>query len=300
MRTFKPTITKFARTIQRYYILTKPGIIRGNTLVAAAGFFLAAQGDVDYSRLAGLLIGSAAIIAAACVVNNCIDRDIDQYMTRTKSRALVTGEIRVSAALIYASILLSIGCAILIQTTYILTLILGLIGFIAYTAIYTPAKRRTIHSTLIGSVSGAIPPLAGYSAAFGHIDLGGIILFIILVCWQMPHFYAIAVYRHAEYKAATVPTLSVARGLRRTRIEIIIYTLLFTAASAWLYLSGYAGLIYASSMTAACVVWLYFVLRGMKSDVEPNRWGRQVFGVSLITILVLSVSITVDSFVKLS
>ena len=139
-----------------------------------------------------MLIGISLVMASACVVNNVIDVDIDAKMARTDHRALVTGAIKKNIAIIYGVILGVLGFAALIYWTNWLVVVIGLVGFVDYTVLYGYFKRKSIHGTIVGSISGATPPIAGFCAVTGTFGLEALILFLILVIWQMPHFYAIS------------------------------------------------------------------------------------------------------------
>jgi protoheme IX farnesyltransferase len=281
------------KSIKRYYSLTKPGVLYGNALTVAAGYFLAAQGVIDFALFLAVFIGSSLIIASACVINNYLDQDIDAIMDRTKKRALVAGDIKGYRAVIFSVALGLIGLGILIAYTNPLVVVLGIIGFITYVVFYGMlSKRLSIHGTLVGSISGAIPILAGYSAVGGIIDIGGVLVFIILFAWQFPEFYSIAIYRSKEYKAASIPVLPVIKGLRRTKIEIFIYTIVFVISSLLLTIFQYTGIIYFVVMLALGLYWIWLAFKGF-STTDSDRWARQMFGFSMIIILGLCVMLSV-------
>jgi heme o synthase len=280
-------------SIKRYYSLTKPGVLYGNALTVAAGYFLAAQGDIDIALFLAVFVGSSLIIASACVINNFLDQDIDAIMDRTKKRALVSGEIKGYRAVIFSITLGVIGIAILALYTNTLVVLLGLIGFITYVVFYGMlSKRLSTHGTLVGSISGAVPILAGYCAASGAIDIGAILVFIILFAWQFPEFYSIAIYRSKEYKAAGIPVLPVIKGLRRTKIEILIYTIVFVSSCLLLTVFGYVGYIYFAVMASLGLYWIWLAIKGFYA-ADSDRWARQMFGFSMITILGLCVMLSV-------
>ena len=191
--------------IRTYYELAKPGIIYGNTLTAGAGFFLAGQGVIEWSLLVVMLVGLSFIIASACVFNNYFDRHIDARMERTKNRALVVGHASKTGALLFGLALLLFGTLTLHYYTNILALGVALVGFLVYVFLYTPLKPHTAHALWVGAVAGATPPVVGYTAASGVLDVYAWILFAALFLWQIPHFLAIAVYRFEEYRAAGIP-----------------------------------------------------------------------------------------------
>jgi protoheme IX farnesyltransferase len=285
--------------LKNYYTLTKPGIIRGNAIAAGAGFFLASQGHISLSLFAAMLVGLSLVIASGCICNNYIDRDIDQKMARTRNRALVTGTIGVRNALLFAAICVGLGTIILVVRTNLLTAGLAVFGWIAYVIIYGIAKRRSVHGTVIGSISGAIPPVVGYCAVSGRLDLGALLLFIIMVSWQMPHFYAIAIYRRRDYAAADIPVLPLHSGVRAAKVQILIYILAFIGASAALTVFGYTGYIYLVASLLIGGYWLWHGLQGAKvaDETTDDRWARKMFGISLLVVLVWAAAIAVDSFV---
>lgn len=272
---------------RNYYQLTKPGIIKGNLLTCAAGFLLAADGHVSFGLLGITLLGTALIIASACVVNNVIDRDIDRLMERTRQRALATGAVRIRFALLYAVALAAAGFALHLAFVNVLTAAVGLVGFLAYTILYSYAKRYSVHGTLAGTISGATPPVAGYTAVTGRLDVGALLLFLILVFWQMPHFYAIAMYRAEEYKKAKLPVLPLVKGMKRTKIEIVVYIVGFAVASLLLSALGYTGYTFAAVALLLGGVWLKKGLDGFARS-DDAVWGKQMFLFSLVVLLATS------------
>lgn len=284
------------KTLKAYYVLTKPGIIKGNLFSATAGFLLASYGNVDFQLLLYTLVGIAFVIASGCVVNNYIDIDIDRKMKRTEKRSLVTGEISVHTALIYAAALGLIGLIVLGILVNYLTMLIGVAGFIFYVAVYGYFKRKSVHGTLIGSISGSMPPVAGYVAVTGRIDLGAVLLFVALAAWQMPHFYAIAMYRSKDYKDASIPVLPVVKGCKSTINQIIIYIILFIISSMLLTIYGYTGFTYTIIVLGVGLWWLSIGLKGLR--IRPNdsdMWAKSVFKSSLFVLIVFSVMISVNS-----
>ncbi len=280
-----------------YYNLTKPGIIYGNALTAAAAFFLASKNHISPTLLLSVLAGLSLVIASGCVFNNYADRKIDKNMERTKNRALVTGQIPGFKALIFASILLLLGVVILHYHTTTAALLAALLGFFVYVFLYTPLKRRSVYATLIGSIAGATPPVVGYTAVTGKLDAGAIILFIILVVWQMPHFYSIAIYRLKDYAAAQVPVLPVKKGIPHTKIYILIYIIAFLVASIMLTLFKFTGYIYLVVVALLSLAWLRLSLKGF-AVADNTQWARKMFHLSLIVLTSLCVIIPIDAFIN--
>jgi len=282
--------------LNAYYRLAKPGIIYGNWLSLTAGFLLASSlgWRFNFGTFVEVLIGTSLIIACGCSINNVIDRDIDAKMKRTENRALVTGQIKPWQAIIYGICLGVIGFLTLLLLVNAMTATVGAVGLFFYVIVYSWFKRRSWLGTLVGSVSGATPPVAGYTAVTGQLDITALVLFLILTFWQMPHFYAIGIYRRREYQAAGLPILPLSRSIRRTKIEILIYVCLFFMASISLTFLHKTGMLYFIIAAGLGMFWLYHALSGF--EVKDNdKWGRQMFGYSLLILLVLSAAISVGA-----
>ncbi len=277
-----------------YFSLTKPGIIFGNLITATAGFFLASKGHVNLGLLLVTLSGTSLGIASACVFNNYIDRDIDRKMTRTKNRVLVKRLVPVPNALIFGVVLGLLGFLILVLYINLLTVAIGFIGAFFYVVMYSIWKRRSIYGTLVGSVSGATPIVVGYTAVTNQFDLGAIILFMILVLWQMPHFYAIAIFRLKDYTAASLPVLPVVKGIYITKIHMLFYISAFIIAASMLTILGYTGYIYLIVVILAGFTWLSLCIKGFKTN-NDTLWARKMFKLSLMIITLLCIAMSVDA-----
>lgn len=285
--------TSLRDTFTRYYSLTKPGVLYGNVLTAAAGFLLAARGQVDLALFAVLILGTTLVIASACVLNNVLDRDIDTVMARTRKRATVTGSIGTRNAVIFSIVLGVTGMAILVVGTNWLVVLVGLGGFLVYVVLYGMlSKRLSIHGTLVGSISGAAPILAGYVAVAGVVDVGAVLAFLTVFLWQMPEFYSIAIYRHDEYAAAKVPVISVVRGVRSTKTQILVYTIAFVVVTLLLPVFGYVGIVYTVVMGAVGAYWIWLGILGIRA-ADDERWARSMFRFSLVIILALCLMLAV-------
>lgn len=280
--------------IKNYISVIKPGIISGNLITASAGFFLASKGHVNFWLFFVTLVGLSLIVAPACVFNNYLDRDIDKKMKRTQGRALVRGIILGKNALIYAFILLISGTLLLVLFTNLLTVFFALTGFFFYVIVYTFAKRKTSYGTIIGSVSGAVPPVVGYFAVRNRLDMSAVILFLILVLWQMPHFYAIAIYRMHDYASAAIPVLPVKKGIFITKIHILLYIIAFGITACLLTIFRYTGYVYLVVAVLLSCLWLGFAAYGFITQ-NNTVWARKMFILSLVIITLLCIMITVSS-----
>jgi protoheme IX farnesyltransferase len=284
------------RHTKSYLQLIKPGITLSNTISGIAGFFLAASVvPFQWSVLVGVAFGIASIIASACVANNIIDRDIDKRMKRTARREVVSGTISIPRAIIFLVILGAIGFTLLFTLTNVLTFVLGIIAYVWYVVIYGLAKRTTAFSTIIGGVAGALPPMAGYTALTGSIDAGAILVFLILFFWQLPHFYAISMFRQSDYAEAKLPVWSVRYGMHSTKNQIFGSVVLYAVVASLLTVFGYTGIIYLVISSALSIYWIYkgVTLYNKKDDV---KWARAMFGVSLLVLLSMCALIAIGGY----
>lgn len=281
--------------LRRYLLVVKPGIIFGNLIATVGGFLLASQGRPDWALLVATVIGVALVVASGCALNNCIDRDIDACMTRTRTRVLVTGVMSVRAAFWHGIVLGVAGFACLALWVPLIALAWVVFGFVIYVGAYSLwLKRSSVYGTLVGSLSGAVPPVAGYCAAAGQWNGGALILLLMFCLWQMPHSYAIAIYRFDDYERARIPVLPVVRGILAAKRQIVAYILAFFVATVMLVVGGYAGYGYLAVACATSAWWLKMALRG-RSAPDDIAWARQVFIFSIITITTLCVTMAVDA-----
>ncbi len=273
----------------KFVSVTKPGIIFGNIITVLGGFFLASQAGINLWLLLITIVSMALIIACGCILNNYIDRDIDSLMERTKNRVLVKGLISGKIALLYAAILGIAGFFLIYWGTNLLTLFLAFIGLFFYVVVYSlHFKRKSSFGIVIGGVAGAVPPCVGYCAVTGRFDTGAILLFLILFFWQMPHFYAIAIYRLKDFNMAATPVLPAKKTLLYTKITMLAFIGLFVLASLTPTIFGYTGSIYFASAFCLGLIWFFLGLEGLRTK-NDIKWARKMFIYSLINITLLSI-----------
>lgn len=286
------------RHTRSYLQLIKPGITLSNTLTALAGFFLAASVvPFEWLVLVGGVGGTAFVIASACVFNNILDRDIDKRMKRTAKREVAAGTINLRNAIIFCIILGLIGFSLLYFLTNLLTLVLGVIAYVWYVGIYGIAKRTTAWSTVIGGVPGALPPVAGYTALVGHLDAAAIILFLILFFWQLPHFYAISMFRRDDYAKAKLPVWAVRFGMKNAKLQIFISAILFAVVVPLLTIFHFTGVTYLVMSLALALFWIYKGVSLYKID-DDVKWARTMFGTSLMILLAMIVLISIGGYIS--
>lgn len=293
--------------------LIKPGIVLSNTFTAGAAWVLAASGDLLRKGIAdraaallatlnplpslGLaLAGTALLVGGSCAVNNWIDRDIDAMMERTRQRPAARGRVGRVMALGLGFGLIGAGSILLLLIGPI-TALIGLSGSLIYLLPYTLwAKRRGSWSSLIGGISGAVPPLIGWSAFDPGLGGPAILLFVLLVAWQQAHVRALALKRQGEYRDAQVPMAGLGAaadraGLnpyplsRRSRYGLLAWTVILLAfpPALGIRFSGLPGSIFTAFEEAFCLAWiLYGLVTSRKAvKVDGRMWGRGMFLASL-------------------
>jgi protoheme IX farnesyltransferase len=280
--------------IKNYLLVTKPGIIFGNLITAAGGFLLASKGRIEITILLPAIIGISLVVASGCVFNNCVDRKMDRKMARTFNRVLAQGLMSPKVAIFYASLLGIAGTVLLWVATNILSVAVVLTGFAIYVGLYSLyLKRHSVYGTIIGSLAGATPPLAGYCAVSGRFDLGALILLMIFSLWQIPHSYAIAIFLKDDYSSAAVPVLPVKRGIPAAKKHIVGFIPVFTGSALMLTLGGYTGYSYLVVAAAMGLSWLVMAVSGCKTS-DDRRWAKKLFAFSILTIFVLSLMMSID------
>ncbi|WP_027963068.1 heme o synthase [Halalkalibacillus halophilus] len=280
--------------------LIKIGIINSNLMTAFAGFWLALfytnQSFFNHWQAFILvMLGTAFVIAGGCVINNYYDRDIDQKMARTVNRATITGTIPLS-------IILSMGIAfsvlgfILLYLTTPLAALFGFIGWFVYVVLYTMwSKRRYTINTVVGSFSGAVPPLIGWTAVEATIHPAAFVLFLIMFIWQTPHFLALAIRKKEDYRQANIPMLPVIYGNAITKRQIVVYTVCLLPLPFYFFSLGMAFIIFATLLNLGWILLAFYGFM-MKDD---DKWAKWMFIYSLnyLTLLFIGfVVATIPSF----
>ncbi|MCW2700335.1 MAG: ctaB [Blastococcus sp.] len=285
-----------------YLALTKPRIIELLLVTTVPAMMLAARGWPTWSLLLSTLVGGTLAAGAANVFNCYYDRDIDKLMHRTQRRPLVTGQVSPRGALVFGSVLTVVSIVVLAVTTTALAAALAAGAIFYYAVLYTVVlKRHTRHSTLFGGVPGAAPVLIGWAAVTGSLDWPAIVFFGVVFCWQLPHFWALAMRFRDDYARADVPMLPVVASPRSVGRQTVAWTWLTVAVSLSLWPVGAdygIGWIYTA---AAAGLGLWFVVEAHRllhrirrdADMKP----MQLFHVSISYLALLSVAIIVDSLI---
>ena len=280
--------------VKKFCLVAKPGIIFGNLITAAGGFFLASKGRIEIALLLPTTIGISLVVASACVFNNFVDKNMDRKMARTRNRVLAQGQMSAKVAVFYGALLGIAGTIVIWAATNVLTLAIVLSGFAVYVGVYSLyLKRSSVYGTLIGSLAGASPPLAGYCAVSNRLDMGAVILLVIFGLWQIPHSYSIAIYRFEDYAAAVIPVLPVKEGMVAAKKHILGYIFAFTGATLMLTVGGYTGYNYLAVAAALGILWLYMAWSGYRT-CNDRLWAKRMFVFSVVSIVLLSVMMSID------
>jgi protoheme IX farnesyltransferase len=262
--------------------LVKPRIMVMAVLTAAGAMSLA--GGIDASHALVLLVGTALIVGSANTLNMWLERDTDCLMARTKNRPLPGQRLDARTALVSGAIQGAIAIPVL-AAAGVVPAALGLVALLLYVGVYTPMKLRTHWATWIGAVPGAMPALMGWTGATGRLELRGLVVFAVLLIWQVPHTHAIAIYRQRDYDAAGMKTLASTRGLAAARRAIATWLVAQVATSLAVFALGIAGLPYLVVACAGGAAVLAHGLSGVRTG--DARWARQVFLASIVYLPVL-------------
>lgn len=286
--------------MKSYWELTKPRLSLMSVLTAVLGFLLV---DVEFDLMSflGLCIGTALTAGGAASLNQLLEIKQDAKMARTKNRPLVTKAISPTSAFYFGMFLCAEGLTVLYLTTNLWATILCVSTILIYLLIYTPLKRKTIYSTEIGALSGALPPLIGWCAANGEPSLYGLILFGILFAWQMPHFMAIAFNHKKDYAKAGFKLQYEGEKqnfyLSRKALiyGMILTTLVFYPFSA--DLGEYApGVLYFISASVLSVVLLIKCIK-FYTNSEKNKSAKSLFFVTIIYLPLLLMTMVIDHYI---
>jgi heme o synthase len=288
--------------IGAYVALTKPRIIELLLVTTVPAMMLAARGWPSWTLLLATLVGGTLAAGAANVFNCYFDRDIDRLMHRTQKRPLPTGQVSPRAALIFGAVLTVTSIVLLAATTTLLAAALAAGAIFYYAVLYTMVfKRHTRRSTEFGGVPGAAPVLIGWAAVTGSLAWPAVVVFGVVFCWQMPHFWALAMRFKADYARADVPMLPVVTTELSVGRQTVVWTWVTVAVSLLLwpvaddYGIGIGYTVAALGLGAWFIVEAHRLLRRIKSGGETKP--MQLFHVSISYLALLSVAIVVDAIV---
>ena len=266
---------------QDYCELAKPKVVMLILFTAMVGMLLSTPGLVPWQPLVFGLLGIGLASAGGAAFNHVIDQRIDAIMERTKSRPLPAGGVDTLHAISFAFALVAIAIGILEIFVNSLTAILTALAFIGYALIYTIyLKRSTPQNIVWGGLAGAMPPLLGWTAVTGHLDIRPFLLVLLVFVWTPPHFWALAIRRRAEYAQADIPMLPVTHGVAHTKLQILLYTLLLLIVSIMPVVVHMSGLLYLIGAVLFGLGFLYQAYRLFLS--EGDEYAMPTFNYSVL------------------
>lgn len=290
----------FSKVCHEYWSLTKPRVVALIIFTAAIGMFLAVPGLPPLKESVLGFLGIWLAAASAATINQLLDARIDAEMTRTSWRPIVVGQVTPRQALIFALGLAGLSMLILLVWVNVLTAALTFASMIGYAVIYTVyLKHATPQNIVIGGLAGAAPPLLGWSAVTGMQGEWdwpyALLLVLIIFVWTPPHFWALAIFRRADYAKALVPMLPVTHGVAYTRWQILFYTVLLILVTMLPRIIGMSGDLYLGGAAVLGAAFLYYAWRLM--DPPDEMYAMKVFGFSIVYLMALFAFLLLDHWV---
>ena len=284
--------------LRSFLELCKPKIVLLLTVTALVGMLLSIN---FYSNIAaGLysLLGFTFLAASSASLNQIFDRETDKNMKRTRGRPLAKGNLTLTSALIFTSTLMFLGSSLMLYYSNILTFLITTFGFVFYSLIYTIyLKWNTPQNIVIGGLSGALPPLIGWTAVTNEISLLPLILVLVIFLWTPPHFWPLAIDRMEEYKKEGVPMMPIAKGVSRTKKEMLMYALLLTGASITPFLYGLTGYFYLISTVALNGYFIYLCIIYLND--RKNQLSMKIFNFSVTYMFLFFLATYLDFLLSL-
>jgi len=282
--------------MRQFYALTKPRVTLLAVFCAVIGMFLATPGMVHWRVLFAGTAGIALLAGAAFAINCLIEQEIDAKMARTRARPLPRGELTSLQTVVFAGVIGGIGMFLLHRYVNALTMWLTFGTFVGYAVIYTILlKPATPQNIVIGGLSGAMPPLLGWTAVTGEVAPEALLLVLIIYAWTPPHFWALALYRTEDFTRAGLPMLPVTHGQKFTRLHVLLYTLILIASTLLPFAYGMSGWIYLVAALVLDGIFLYYAVRIYTA--YSDRLAQQTFRYSVVYLAVLFTALLLDHYV---
>ncbi len=288
--------------LKGYVALTKPRIIELLLVTTVPTMIVAAKGFPRAWLIVATLVGGTLAAGGANAFNMVIDRDIDALMQRTKNRPLVRGVMSARSAALFAFALEIVAFAVLAVWVNVLAAWLALSATAFYVIVYTMIlKRRSKQNIVIGGAAGAVPVLVGWAAVTNSLGWTPALLFLVIFLWTPPHFWALAVRYRDDYEAANVPMMPVVASLRRTTLEILIYSVVLWALTLLIGTSAHLGWVYAISATVLGAMFTFYALRlyrHARNDKADVAEAMKMFHFSITYLSALFILMAVDVLVR--
>ncbi len=282
------------KTAKEYLILCKPRVVLLMLLTSWAGMYLGATHTIPWWLWITATTGIALMSGAAATLNHIIDHRIDALMDRTKNRPLASGKLTLRQAWVFATLQSIIGFLILYFGVNSLTAVMTLLAAIGYSAVYSIyLKRATSQNIVIGGLSGAMPPLLGWTAVTGTLDPQAWLLVLIIFTWTPAHFWALCLHRYNDYKKTSIPMLPITHGIPFTKFNIVLYSLLTVACSLLPYAIGMSGKLYFVSVLLLDAGLMGYALK-LQFATTDSRIALKTFQYSLVYLTGLFIVILLD------
>ncbi|MCC2667066.1 MAG: cyoE [Gammaproteobacteria bacterium] len=281
--------------IRDYIELCKPRVVMLMIITSIVGMCLAPA--VSFPVIPLLLgnLGIALVASSAAALNHVADRHIDKLMKRTERRPIAQGRITTRQSIYFATLLGVMGLLILFFIINPLTAILTFLSLIGYAGFYTLyLKQATPQNIVIGGIAGAVPPLLGWTAVTNSVSAEPLLLVLIIYVWTPPHFWALAIYRLEEYAKANIPMLPHTHGVRYTKLNIVLYTILLTCVSSLPFIIHMSGILYFIGVTFANSLFLYHVIKLYLSD--NRKQAIRTFHYSIYYLGILFLLLLIDHY----
>ena len=298
---WRPVSAEATTTVRDVIALTKPAIMSLLLVTALGGMFLAAGGVPPFHLVIATMIGGAFASGGASALNHYFDRDIDELMRRTRKRPLPGHRVSGRVAITVGLVLNVLSFAVLALVANVVAASLAIAGTLFYVFVYTLwLKRTTVQNIVIGGAAGAIPPLVGWAAVTGSLDLPAWYLFAIVFFWTPAHFWALAILIHDDYDRAGVPMLPVVHGDRAAEWGILVYAAALVPLSMLLFLTRYVGLLYLAVALILGGLFVAYAVRLVRSaEARRRAMAKSVYLYSLLYLALLFVAIMVDTTLRL-
>ena len=273
-------MTKSNSVLSDYYELCKPRVVMLIVFTAVIGMFLAVPTPQDLPVVATIFgtLGIGLAAASAAAINQIVEQKFDAEMKRTEDRPLITGGINQKQALIFAAVVGVISMIMLVVLVNPLTAGLTFLSLIGYAFIYT----------------GAAPPMLGWAAVTNTVTPDAMILFLIIFIWTPPHFWALAIAKKDDYAKVGIPMLPVTHGVKFTRLQVLLYTVLLLVVTALPFLSGMSGVIYLTAAAILGGIFLYYAIRMQNPDLKGMP--MKTFGYSILYLMLLFSFLLIDHY----
>ena len=284
--------------VSGYLKLTKPSIIYLLVLTSATAMFLADGFSGNLMKVVFGLFGIGLIASSSAVINQILDVEVDSKMARTKNRPIVTGEISVKNAKIFAAALLIAGAFMLLFFVNVLTFLLTFFTWAFYSFLYTKIlKFAGTQNIVIGGIAGAMPPLLGWTAITNSVDALPLLMVLIIFIWTPPHFWALSINRKEDYVAAKIPMMPVVKGTEYTKIQITLYSVLLAVSSLFPFATGYLGGFYFFSAIILNAIFIGFSI-ALIFDKE-NKLALPLFLYSIVFLTILFICMALDKLIPI-